>query len=530
MEAAVLAVRSEPSLDLRLRLDRARSVVGSDPTADIMLPDLPPAALQIIRLGPDRFRVDHLDGGPSEEVGLERPFTWGRYRFELILPPDSTEPPPGLRTSTAALSERQRPTASRLELELEPGRPVVLNPGENVSMGSSDETDVSVPAPHVSGFHCRIQWNEDRGWTVVDLGSTNGTFLQGIRIQQAELPASGILELADHPVPFRIGTGPPSDLATYHGMVGASPAIKQVFALLPKIARNREPVLVHGESGTGKELVARAIHEESGRQGPFLALNCGALNPTLVESELFGHVKGSFTGAVSDRKGAFEACQGGTLFLDEIGELPIDLQPKLLRVLESGAVRRIGDREERPVDVRIVAATHRNLEEAVQEGSFREDLFFRLFVLSVALPPLRERPEDIEHLAHGFLAARATTGLRFSPDALFRLREHPWPGNVRELKNVVTRALVLSEGPEIGPDDLIFSPRAFTAQRPSVRKVVEMDEGREKARMLEALARTGGNRSEAARLLGVSKSTFFDRLKRFGITDTPEAEGSPPPS
>jgi DNA-binding NtrC family response regulator len=359
----------------------------------------------------------------------------------------------------------------------------------------------------------------------VDLGSTNGTFLQGVRVQEASLPEAGTLHLADHALPFRQRpVAEPSDGGTvaraYHGMVGRSVAMQQVFDQIPRAARSDEPVLVHGESGSGKELVARAIHAESGRSGPFLALNCGALNPTLVESELFGHVKGAFTGAGADRKGAFEACAGGTLFLDEIGELPLDLQPKLLRVLESSAVRRIGDTVERPVDVRIVAATHRNLEEAVRQGHFREDLFHRLFVLSLILPPLRDRPEDVELLAEGFAASRGD-GVRFSEAARARLRQHTWPGNVRELRNVVIRALVMGRGPRIEAEDLQFSSEAFGPSRPLVRRTVETDESSEKARMLDALTQSGGNRSEAARLLGVSKSTFFDRLKRFGIDDAP---------
>jgi DNA-binding NtrC family response regulator len=525
VEVAVLAVQAPPHLSLQIRLDRTRSVVGSDPTADVLLPELPPAAFQVVHGGGRRVRIDRLDQEGSFEPEPDSTFEIGPYRFAIgwaELPAEDR----ARGSSTAVLHpSEQADEAPGLELRPVDGPPLQLRPGQSLTLGSAPENDLPIRAPHVSGFHGRLRWDREEGWKVVDLGSTNGTFLQGVRVQEASLPEAGTLHLADHALPFRQRpVAEPSDGGTvaraYHGMVGRSVAMQQVFDQIPRAARSDEPVLVHGESGSGKELVARAIHAESGRSGPFLALNCGALNPTLVESELFGHVKGAFTGAGADRKGAFEACAGGTLFLDEIGELPLDLQPKLLRVLESSAVRRIGDTVERPVDVRIVAATHRNLEEAVRQGHFREDLFHRLFVLSLILPPLRDRPEDVELLAEGFAASRGD-GVRFSEAARARLRQHTWPGNVRELRNVVIRALVMGRGPRIEAEDLQFSSEAFGPSRPLVRRTVETDESSEKSRMLDALTQSGGNRSEAARLLGVSKSTFFDRLKRFGIDDAP---------
>jgi transcriptional regulator with PAS, ATPase and Fis domain len=275
-------------------------------------------------------------------------------------------------------------------------------------------------------------------------------------------------------------------------------------------------VLVIGESGTGKELIARALHDHSPRaERPFVALNCGAISETLFESELFGHEKGAFTGADRRRDGAFHEAEGGTLFLDEVGELPEAAQAKLLRALETGEVRRVGSTKASTPDVRIVAATNRDLPKEVAAGRFREDLFFRLAVLSVDVPPLRQRKGDL-----GALCARLCAALggrvRVTEEALEVLEQHDWPGNVRELRNVLTRAFVLG-GPRIDVEHLSFH-RIHPGHGPSHAGAVGASiEAQEKAFILAALSRHGDNRSAAARELGVARSTLHYKMKKFGI-------------
>jgi two-component system, NtrC family, response regulator AtoC len=295
------------------------------------------------------------------------------------------------------------------------------------------------------------------------------------------------------------------------------------------VAPQKTTVLIHGESGTGKELVARALHERSPRAAmPFVAVNCGAIPGELLETELFGHARGAFTDAVRAKKGLALEADGGTLFLDEIGELPIQLQVKLLRFLQEEEVRPVGDTRSVKVDVRVVAASARDLAQVVAAGQFREDLYWRLAVVGIRLPALRERPEDLEPLARHFLARFAplrpeVRGLDFSPEALERLRAHRWPGNVRELMHAVERAVVLADGPIIREEDL---PEAVRAPRPapagaslpgddlSVKRAVQALEAR---LIREALTRTGGNRTRAAELLDLSYRALLYKIKDYGL-------------
>jgi two-component system response regulator AtoC len=296
-----------------------------------------------------------------------------------------------------------------------------------------------------------------------------------------------------------------------------------------KVAPRKTPVLLTGESGTGKELVARALHELSPRSAmPFVAVNCGAIPAELIESELFGHVRGAFTDASRDKKGLAAEADGGTLFLDEIGELPLPLQVKLLRFLEDEQVRRVGDTRSEKVDVRVVAATARDLPRAVQEGAFREDLFYRLNVVSLRLPPLRERSEDVPALVDHFLAKyrrlRPDAPLQgVSPGALEVLRAHRWPGNVRELEHAVERAVVLADGPRVEEEDLPIdvrvSPERGTPTPPadgdlSVKRAFRSLEER---LIRDALERTGGNRTRAAELLELSYRALLYKIKDAGI-------------
>ena len=311
--------------------------------------------------------------------------------------------------------------------------------------------------------------------------------------------------------------------------VGSSPSVQEVLRQLRKVAPTRATVLVTGESGTGKELVARAIHELSPRSAmPFVAVNCGAIPAELIESELFGHVRGAFTDASRDKKGLAAEADGGTLFLDEIGELPLHLQVKLLRFLQEEQVRRVGDTRSEKVDVRVVAATARDLARATREGLFREDLFYRLNVVNLRLPSLRERPDDVPALVEHFLAKhrrlRPEAPLRgISPEALELLRSHRWPGNVRELEHAIERAVVLADGPLLGeadlPDDVREGPKPATpAPRPgadlSVKRAFRI---LEEQLIRDALERTGGNRTRAAELLDLSYRALLYKVKEYGI-------------
>ncbi len=311
------------------------------------------------------------------------------------------------------------------------------------------------------------------------------------------------------------------------GIVGRSPALADVLALVAKAAPHPSTVLVTGESGTGKELVARALHRQSPRAAePFVAINCGAIPEALLESELFGHARGAFTGAVADRRGLFEEAGGGTLFLDELGELTPPLQVKLLRVLQEGEVRRVGDNASRPVDVRVVAATSRDLESDVATGRFRPDLYYRVNVVHLHLPPLRERRDDIPELVHHFLSLSARRlGVRVgrvSAPAMRHLMEYAWPGNVRELENVVERALVLAEGDSIEVEQLPVHLRA-PALHPTPHRddldlsVKRQTEALERALIRTALERTGGNRSRAAKLLELSHRALLYKIREYGL-------------
>jgi two-component system response regulator AtoC len=312
-------------------------------------------------------------------------------------------------------------------------------------------------------------------------------------------------------------------------LVGASVAMQEVLRQLRKVAPQKTTVLVTGDSGTGKELVARALHELSPRAAyPFVAVNCGAIPAELIESELFGHVKGAFTDASRAKKGLADEADGGTLFLDEIGELPLALQPKLLRFLEEEEVRPLGDVRARKVDVRVVAATGRDLRRAVAAGQFREDLFYRLDVVEVRLPPLRERPEDVPALAAHFLARHARlrpelAGMRLSDEAREALLAHRWPGNVRELEHALERAVVLADGPVIREEDL---PEMVRSPPPSPQpsrlqgtlSIKRETRALEEQLIRAALERTGGNRTRAAELLELSYRALLYKIKEYGIS------------
>lgn len=306
---------------------------------------------------------------------------------------------------------------------------------------------------------------------------------------------------------------------TFEDMIGTSPKMQEVFSTIRKVATTDAPVLITGESGTGKELVARAIHRLSVREGkPFIPINCGAIPENLIESELFGHEKGTFTGAHAQRKGRFEMAEGGTLFLDEIGDLPLTLQVKLLRFLQEKTIERVGGREQIEVDTRVLAATNRDLEEAIKNSTFREDLYYRLNVVKISLPPLRERQADVVLLAKTFLD-RYTSEIRkkikgFSSQAIESIARYSWPGNVRELENRIKRAVIMSEGKKITLEDLEMEPTTGKKEcmvLKDARKILEKD------LILKAIARNENNLTKAASDLGISRPTLYDLMEKLGI-------------
>jgi two-component system response regulator PilR (NtrC family) len=320
-------------------------------------------------------------------------------------------------------------------------------------------------------------------------------------------------------------------------LVGTSPRMQQVYEMIGRIATTKTNILIVGESGTGKELVARAIHTESDRSAaPFVALNCAAIPENLLESELFGHVKGSFTGAVGNKAGLFEMADGGTLFLDEVGELSLPLQVKLLRAIQEKTIRRVGATTDRRVDVRIVAATNRKLEDEVAAGTFREDLYYRLNVIQLALPPLRDRMEDLPLLVHHFVEKYArelgkpVRGI--SEEAMARLGAHAWPGNVRELENGIERAVALSRGEWIEAEALppsLGRPEASDGRPPSRLPDGNVDLDNlvadyERGLLLDVLRRSGGVKKRAAQCLGISFRSFRYRLEKLGLEDAAGAE------
>ena len=321
----------------------------------------------------------------------------------------------------------------------------------------------------------------------------------------------------------QLATGPAE-----RGLIVESAAMRQALELVTRVAEHNTTVLITGESGTGKEVVARAIHRASPRAGKaFVGINCAAIPEALLESELFGHVRGAFTGASSDKTGLFEAANGGTILLDEIGELPLGLQAKLLRVLQENEIRRVGDQKTRRVDARVLAATARDLEAEVRAGRFREDLFYRIHVVVIALPPLREREDDIAPLSRHFvarLAQRFGRPLSLSADAIAWLEQQPWPGNVRELENAIERAAVLTNHEILSPVDFRIEPLPSPLSQDPGEKGMgsgtlrDATERAEREAIVDALKATDGNRRAAAQRLGVSLRTLFYKIDRYGIS------------
>lgn len=408
---------------------------------------------------------------------------------------------------------------------LDPGRKVVLWGGEAERLlGWPRERILGRPCPN--GVVCDgLPTGEARPFgAVVRVRRADGTHLVA-RHYGRFFDAGGsvhVIVAADEPAD---APRAPSPVVEFHGLVSSDPGMIEVFETIRNVAEGEATVLVRGESGTGKELIARAVHRESPRrEGPFVAVNCAAFSPTLLESELFGHKKGAFTGATSDRQGIFSQADGGTLFLDEVAELSPDLQAKLLRVLQERTFVPVGGTKPVHVDVRIVAATHKALREEARAGRFREDLMYRLRVVPIFLPPLRERPRDVELLLRRFVDAHNRLGrrrvARIAPDAMRALLAHRWPGNVRELLNVVEYAFAVGRGPELQLADLPpeFREDATASTRPGPRRSRARQEPEaEAAAIRDALDATKGDVSRAAELLGISRVTLWRRRRKHGL-------------
>ena len=408
-----------------------------------------------------------------------------------------------------------------------PDRGARANVGAGIMrVGTSTSNHLRLTDRAVSRVHCELRLR-NRAVQIIDAGSTNGTFAEGVRIADAELAPGSVFRVGTTSIRLESSNAPTrvaiSARDTFGDLLGGSLAMRRVYAVLERLAATDTTALIHGETGTGKELAARAVHEESKRaRGPFVTVDCGAIAETLIESELFGHVRGAFSGAHTDRRGLFEEAHGGTLFLDEIAELPLPLQPKLLRVLEAREVRRLGANTSRPIDVRVLAATHRSLAQSVNEGTFREDLYYRLAVVEVELPPLRARREDLLTIAQRFHERFTGTEDKIADDLAAAIQSRSWSGNVRELRNFIERTVTLGSigdrppqapgqtGGAAAPDALVPIHLPLKEAR-----VAWMDQF--ERRYAEALLqRTGGNVTRAAELAGVHRRSLQRLLASLG--------------
>ena len=397
--------------------------------------------------------------------------------------------------------------------------------GRTCAIGSADGCDFVLSDPTVSRLHCELRVEADRV-RVCDTGSRNGTLVDGVRILEAFIHGGSVLRLGRTAIKFDYGMAPNelrvSPQSRFGVLRGESVAMRQIFAILERAAGSQATTLIEGETGTGKSAAARSIHLESKRSsGPFVILDCGAIPANLLESELFGHERGAFTGADARRIGAFEEASGGTLFLDEIGELPLELQPKLLGVLENRTVRRLGAGAMIPVDVRVIAATNRDLRTAVNDGTFRADLYFRIAVIRVEIPPLRARREDVVEIARKLLADlgldEAAAERFLSPSLLGQLRRGTWPGNVRELKNYLERCHIFEEAlpiePLVAPAELamIDTSLPFADARQRLLDRFERDY------LAAILAEHDGKVVDAAAAAGVDRTHFYRLLRKHGL-------------
>jgi DNA-binding NtrC family response regulator len=413
-------------------------------------------------------------------------------------------------------------------------------PRAGVVLGADPSCDVVLRDPAVSRRHVTLVATES-GFSVEDLDSRNGTWLDGARVGRAVVPVGTMLRLGSTLVQLlpaeEAAPLPASPRASFGAMLGASEPMRRVYTLLERASASTAPILLLGESGTGKELAARAVHDHSDRaRKPFIVFDCAAATDTLIESELFGHKRGAFTGAHADRPGAMALAHKGTLFLDEIGELPLGLQPKLLRMLERGEVTPLGARKAETYDVRIVAATNRDLWAEVGNGGFRGDLYYRLAVVEAHLPPLRQRHEDIAVLVEAFLKESGVAAPSVEGPALSRLHAYAWPGNVRELRNVIRRAVTLSApGSRFDQMPLLLRPSAAARPgEPMADASLPYHEAKEtllarfdRDYFTDLLRRANDNLSQAARVAGLERKYLYKLLQRAGLWTSSRGSDEP---
>jgi two-component system, NtrC family, nitrogen regulation response regulator GlnG len=397
-------------------------------------------------------------------------------------------------------------------------------------VGSAPTCDLVLTDKTVSRRHLVAQ-REGRDVILRDQGSTNGSFIQGSRFKEITIGFGAEIKVGRTVVKYlpeeEVVQPELSESVSFGSLIGGDTKMRRLYRLLEDVARTDATVLIEGETGTGKELVAEETHNASPRKnGPFIVFDCGAVPRELIESTLFGHIKGSFTGAISDRKGAFAEANGGTIFLDEIGELPLELQPTLLRALDKKAVRRVGSNVYEKVDVRIVAATNRDLRAEVAGKTFREDLYYRLAVIRVSLPPLRERGGDIPMLVDAFVRrfSAGPTPLRIDPEDMARLQRHSWPGNVRELRNVLERACVLSGGESLSLDESLFTSAAKAAPAVGIRTDLPFKEAKgqlvelfEREYVISLMTKHKMNLSAASREAQIDRKHLRELIRKYGL-------------
>ena len=483
------------------------------------------------RLDPSLGTPHQIDDSPNEITRVTR--------TEMVAYPATVGRANTTEVATPELASSSKAHFTLVTVEGKAAGRTFVPSSDVVVIGSHPSADLVLRDPAVSRFHCEITLADPP--TIRDLGSRNSTILNGVAVSQAPLADGAVLTLGGTQLRFQLSSGAPrialSDRDRFGRMVGRSAAMRAVFALCEQAAASQATVLIEGETGTGKEATAEAIHMESARHGgPFIVVDCGAIPPQLLESELFGHEKGSFTGAVTTRRGAFQAAAGGTIFLDEIGELALDLQPKLLRALERHEVKPVGSNHYTPIDVRVLAATNRNLREEVTARRFRSDLYYRLAVLRVRLPPLRERREDLpillEHLLDSLGAKGPEANALRTEAFLTEVARHTWPGNVRELRNYVERCLATRE--HAPPEGAEESPVSQGGEPAAVDISIPLKVAREacvndfeRRYLTELLRQHGDNVTAAARAAGVDRIHLYRLLWKHGLRDREPSPARP---
>lgn len=525
------------------KADKKVIQIGRAETCDIRLPDPTLSRTHcILSLKGNEWQLEDcsknglfLDPGGSliqrKKIKHKDRFRLGRiYSFEVDLLPAQTVPEKTVLTNQSQTqllsydSQKEEFTLGSAQITGQDAEGYGFTKKiEGVcSIGNHESNDIIFPKETVSQFHARIDLIQNE-FILTDLNSTNGTFLNGLRIKKVVLIPQAKIQVGPYSLEFSIVTTQvkvePKETTSFMGMVSQNHKMKKIFSAVETIATTDAPVFICGETGTGKELLARAIHDLSLRSaGSFIALNCAVLTKDLAESELFGHRRGAFTGAVADRAGAFESAHGGTLFLDEIAELDLTIQAKLLRAFETGQFQRLGSSQTAHASVRLISATHKDMPKLVKEGKFREDLFYRVHVVPLELPPLRDRPEDFSLLIPELLK-QLKLSFSVKPEVIEVLSNYSFPGNIRELKNILQRAAIECQMIKSKYSGTLFLKHFhFLKDIETAREPRTPKEEKEKVRILELLKECDFVKSEVARKLHIPPSTLHDKIKRYGLS------------